>query len=629
MKSRLGVIQWFFYLSAAGALASEGKVSDVMEVTGFVIKGPGYVSKSQQLLLTREEIEAKGAESVVEVIRNLPGVNITQQGGVGGLSFVSLRGGDPNFTSVIIDGVRVNDPTNSRGGGFDFAAIDIHLVESISIHFGGFSAVYGSEALGGILSIKTLSAENEQLISMGLEVGSEQAHAESFHLTGPATERLNYSVSGSNRSGGNTVKGNSLEREQINLKLNNQGDVSKFVWSVALYEAKGKATAFPEDSGGDKFAINREIAKREFEQLNMGLVLNVELSKRWQAGLSAGKSRHEEDSLNPWIAEGELQGVPAVYSESLYERTDFNFTNTIHFSKYAVGIGYEATREHGQLNSLIDLGFLLPADFSLTRGVDAYFIELSANISNRLRITTGLRYDRSDESTETTSRLLISYEPEQFFNAISFHYGEGFKLPSFFALGHPLIGNINLKPEHSENLAVEIDKELFNGSVKLVMSLFKNRYKDLVDFDPVSFSSINRSEFDVHGVEFRTSAEPSTLIALDGYVTYSKYSHQKEYGRLRRRPDWRAGVTVNWKINESLNAVLNFYRQDGFYDSSIPTGMIKMDGYQKVDLSFGYRFSKKLGLKFVIDNITNSSYEETVGFSNSGQTIRLVLSGEI
>ena len=86
---------------------------------------------------------------MVEVLRLVPGLHVDQRGGRGGIGSVYLRGADPNFVVVMIDGISVNDPTNSRGGSFNLAALDVANIERIEILRGSASAVYGSDAMAG------------------------------------------------------------------------------------------------------------------------------------------------------------------------------------------------------------------------------------------------------------------------------------------------------------------------------------------------------------------------------------------------------------------------------------------------------------------------------------------------
>jgi len=122
-------------------------------------------------LITRDEIERLWASSAAEVLRQVPGTNVIQQGGRGGGGAILLRGGEPNFTVVLIDGVQVNDPTNSRGGSYDISSLEQAQVDNVELVFGTMSPVYGSDALSGVVNFITRGAESGSSVSA--EVGTQ------------------------------------------------------------------------------------------------------------------------------------------------------------------------------------------------------------------------------------------------------------------------------------------------------------------------------------------------------------------------------------------------------------------------------------------------------------------------
>ena len=100
-------------------------------VTGTIVSEEAILNSVPRTSLDLEDITALQPITVSDLLRTIPGVDVTQQGGEGGLTLVSMRGGDPNFTVVMLDGVKVDDPTNSRGGGFDFSGLDPLMIERI------------------------------------------------------------------------------------------------------------------------------------------------------------------------------------------------------------------------------------------------------------------------------------------------------------------------------------------------------------------------------------------------------------------------------------------------------------------------------------------------------------------
>ena len=122
-------------------------------VTGTRIAARGNPISGLTTVITREAIEARADENIIDLLRGQSGVHVAQAGGRGGVASVQLRGGDPNFTLVLVDGIKVNDPTNARGGSFDFSALPLAQVERIEITRGAQSSVYGSDGLAGVIQI--------------------------------------------------------------------------------------------------------------------------------------------------------------------------------------------------------------------------------------------------------------------------------------------------------------------------------------------------------------------------------------------------------------------------------------------------------------------------------------------
>ncbi len=106
-------------------------------------------------VIAREEIERGHYTSVVDILRRVPGVHVEQPGSRGGRASIYTRGLDPNHTLILIDGVRMNDPNNNRGGSFDLSTLDPAGVERIEISRGPISAVHGSDAIAGVVNIIT------------------------------------------------------------------------------------------------------------------------------------------------------------------------------------------------------------------------------------------------------------------------------------------------------------------------------------------------------------------------------------------------------------------------------------------------------------------------------------------
>jgi len=612
----------FFAVYGNSVKAFEREMA-VIEVTATIIKDDVSSRNVPKHSISRQDILTMSPVTVVDLLRNVPGVSVTQQGGKGGLTFVSMRGGEPNFTVVMIDGVKVNDIINSRGGGYDFVGLDPLLIQRIDVYFGGLSPVYGSEALGGVISITTLN-EQEEVQTVSLEAGSNDQHAAAFHVATPLGRTAIANVSGAYRDGGDAVEGDSLERNQLIFKLNSMPE-SSVDWKLSFFHGAGDSSSFPEDSGGDQLAVIRETEQRDFEQNNFGGSASWPVTDKWRVAVSATYAKHDEELNNPGIAAGVIAAVPPVSSDSEYTHSGVNVTNTLALAeKTTLGIGAEWTREDGAFDSIIDFGFPVVANFEIDRDIYAGFAEINHQFSEDLSVTGGVRYDDADGIDETTYRFASRYHLPATQTDFVVQYGEGFKLPSFFALGHPLVGNPALEPEFSKNASFGIEQMLVEDQLKLAATYFYNRFTNLVDFDPMLFTNVNRSKVVAKGGELQLTYQPGDEIQSSVYVTYTDY--QADAGvTLRRRPDWTGGISLLWQPNEPYFVSLQANYVDSFFDSSVPTGLIEMDAYTKMDATVGWQVSEDVNFKFIANNLLNSGFEETVGFSNPGREFRVQL----
>jgi len=146
---RIGWASRLAIFAAASTLASSvaASDSDIVEeivVTGTRIPTPVDQLPSASTVITSEEIQTRQSASVTDLLRDTEGVHISQPGGRGGVPSLFLRGAEPNFVVVLIDGIRVNDPNNTRGGSYDFSTVTTGEIERVEIVQGPQSSVYGS-----------------------------------------------------------------------------------------------------------------------------------------------------------------------------------------------------------------------------------------------------------------------------------------------------------------------------------------------------------------------------------------------------------------------------------------------------------------------------------------------------
>ncbi len=601
-------------------LLASGELLEELTVTGTHIPDNTATGRLPKITINADEIAALAPNSFADVLRGLPGVDITEQGGAGGLTFLSVRGGDPNFVVILIDGVKVNDPTNSRGGAFDLGTLDPAIIEKVEIFYGGFSTIYGSDALAGVVSIQTKGATDDGLGTVSVKAGSNELSGGAVNLGLELADFAELSVAGAYQDNDNSSFGDAFRRKELNTSLKSVGQ-SATRWHISSFYADGQTETFPEDSGGDRLAVIRTPESRDFTQTNLNARLQQRLSEALRLDFHSAWSKREEDLSNPGIAPGVLSGVPAIASLTEYERLDVSAAASYRFSDHAsAAMGIAMAEEDGGMDSIIDFGFPAPALYTLKRKTESVFAEAGIDIIAGLQITAATRHDETEQLSVTTSRLIGRYQLGNT-STVSAQYSEGFKLPSFFALGHPFIGNADLKPERSKNYDLSIDSTFLAGKVSTRASIYQNTFTDLVDFDPIAFTNVNRSKVRARGAELSAALTSSERLSFSAQISYNKMKLFGSDAVLRRRPEWKGSLRVNYKPLEVLSLTGRLTLNGDYYDSSIPTGMVEMDGFNRLDMSAVWAVEPDLDLRLNVSNALGGDYEEAIGFKNMGRSI--------
>lgn len=561
----------------------------------------------------RADIERLNPQTTTRLLRSLPNVIVSENGGAGGQTFISIRGGEPNFTLVLIDGIAVNDPTNSQGGGFDFNQLDPSLIERVEVYRGGISAIHGGEAINGVIHFITRAPANGFAAAWGNE-GQRQASVN-------AAVELSDSLTGFAALSSNEVsrsKLSSYRNHQALGKLIHDGEKSRTALLLSL--ANQTAKALPEDSGGLR-SPQRLAERRESRQVVAGLRTDQRVSKRVEWTTTASYSHHREDTDNPGIPDGVLSGIPASEIQADYRQhvvESFVKTSDIRGWDWLVGGGYRGAQ--GKNRGYLDYGIHIPTSFSLRQKTWSAFTEVSGSWRT-LSIEAGLRHDAPDDFDQETSLRLAFSHP--FGSAATLHgsFSEGYKLPSFFGLAHPIAGNPDLKPEKSANTTLGISIALREGS-SFELTYFHNDFTDLVDFDPEQFLTVNRNAVIAQGVEFNGTFILSNWLTIDADLMYLSTDIQNSSEQLRRRPRWSGGLSAQTQL-KATEIRLSVDTRGAFHDSSVLTGPLKMSGYTSVDLSVNYRVNPSLSLTLQAHNLFNSDIEEAIGFTDTGTLWRV------
>jgi outer membrane cobalamin receptor len=594
--------------------------ADAIVVTGSRTRDAGF----GETVIDTAEIDLLQPLSSLDLLDRVAGVRAFGKGGAAGASYLGIRGGEPNFTLVLLDGVKVTDPTNSRGGAFDFGQIDPLALERIEIARGGLSAVHGADALSGIVNLRLRTLEpGEDLASARLLADSRGGFGASL-IGGHGWSDGALLGGASWTDSGDLTETSDIDRSQIFARVSQE--VAGASLSALGLRGRADRETFPEDSGGPLLAVVRERERRRTGLDLASLTLSGPSGRAWQPRLALHWSRQRNDADTPPIAPGPvLDGVPAIRSDSRFQRVEALFDNRLELGGSAeLAFGAAYLHDRGSSTGTIDFGVLIPADFRLGRGIVSGFAEASVRPAATVAATFGIRYD--DPSTargEWTGRAALRWTPAEGGPALVGSWAEGYKLPSLYALAYPIIANPDLLPERSRTFDLGLEQGWAGGSGRARLAFFHSRYADLIDFDPATFTNVNRARVVAKGVEAELETPLAADLGLRANLTYTDTDGAEDAPPLRSRPDWQGLLALAWRPSERLRMEASGAYTGAFFDSSVPTGLVTLDARLLLGAAAQYRLSDAVTLTASADNLLGKRFQEAVGFPGAGQVIRV------
>ncbi|GAB5453212.1 MAG: TonB-dependent vitamin B12 receptor BtuB [Halioglobus sp.] len=576
-------------------------------------------------VLDDADIAAANKRSLAGLLQTLPGLLVEEQGGPGGLTAISVRGGEPNFTLVLLDGVAVNDPTNSRGGGFDFANLNPALVERIEVVRGAQSAVYGSDAVAGVINIITRRPQVGHRQSVTLEAGEDDYR--DIRLDARGREgNLDYTVALASRDAGEPLPGSSRDSDSANLRLEWRPGF-RHAFNLGLRYLEGDRTSYPEQSGGPLLAQSDELDRADYRDTVYSARWRMAVNERWRSDLLASHFEHNEDYFSPGIPP--FFEVPPNGAETDFERSEVRWVNSLDAAPgLRVDLGADYRREQGDSDSYVEFGGQpTPTDFELDRDISALFSNATFQPRDALLLNASVRRDNPDDFPgETTWRLGGSLGAGAGIT-LDANWGEAYKLPSFFALGHALVGNPDLQPERNRGWDASVRWQ-GAGQLQLAATYFANDFSDLIDFDEASFRNVNRRSVETSGVELTLDWALSDTLSLRANGTYTDIDLKGEDSVLTGRPEWVAGLLARWRPAAAWESVLDYRFTGEQWSTSRHTGEAvseQLDTYHRVDWVLSWAPSPRWQTRLSIDNLLDETYQTAVGFEAPGRALRLGL----
>ncbi len=591
-----------------------------MVVTSARVEEPENEVGSVMSVITAKEISAKNINNVADALRTVPGLDVVRAGGAGQQTSVFMRGANSNHTLVLVDGIEMNDPS-SPTGAFDFAFLQTDNIERIEVLRGAASAIYGSDAMGGVINIITKKGAGEAKINASAEGGSYDSWTTKGGISG-GTERVNYSLDASRYettgfSSADTSLGNLTNNAYRNTTVSSRTGVKvteELDLGMNLRYTEGKSFL---DNCGDRYCDDPNSYGKFNELFSRGFGHLKLFDGVWEQTLGLAYTRNDRNNKNDFDALNNFRSL----ATNLGEKLKLDYQNIIHVhpsNTVTLGIDEEADRlSSAAISAYPDFAYFSSSSIpSKSMNTLGYYLQDQIKLFERSFTTVGVRYDENNRvGGRATWRVSELYTLKQFGTRLKANYGTGFKAPTLNQLYDTIYftGNPNLKAETSDSWDVGFEQDLFGKVATTGVSYFNNNFKNLIQALSPIYQNQNISRAKVDGVETFLEIRPFADLSFRSTYTYQQTEDLDTGKELLRRPKDKASFDADYQFLDKAHAHINVLvvGQKADVDHNVP-------GYSVLNFATSYDVTKELQLTGRIDNVLDKHYEELYGYATSG-----------
>lgn len=545
-------------------------------------------------VITREEIEKHESIVVSDILRSVPGLDVTQYGTPGSLTSLFTRGTNSTQTLVLVDGVRMNSPYFA---GYDWSGMTTENIDRIEIARGPFSALYGSDAIGGVVQIFTRpGAEGVSGRATG-EAGNQGQGQGSAFLSaaeGPVSATASYRYVGFDgdrtdsdwrqRNGSASLSARLSESSRIGVEW---GLIDGEVGNPGPVGAPSSARGTTHEG---RLSIPGNFALSDTNHLDV-LLAGVKSQPGYRDTAGGFTSQTDARTLQASVSDTARLGAHTLTGFASWQRWQVSDASNF-------GVNLDDAR-----TTLWGLGGQDTATFG------------------GFTITAGLRYDHSSTYGDAWSpRGTITWLSSDRLWKVRASGGTGFRAPTIGELYYPFSGNPDLRPEQSVSAEAGVERYIGNGRVEV--SVFWNDLKDLIVYDFSTFKNYNIGHARTYGVEFGWQQTLLPALAVDATYMYLKTKDEETGLPLLRRPKNGASLGVSWAPIAGVTFSPRLLYVGARADSNPINGVSVEDpSYLRVDLVARWQATPFFAPYLRMVNLTNHAYEEADGYPAAGRLV--------
>ncbi|WJV62388.1 TonB-dependent vitamin B12 receptor BtuB [Pectobacteriaceae bacterium CE70] len=593
---------------AQGNNSTQQDSSDTLVVTANRFSQPVSSVLASTTIVTKEEIDRWQAKSLIDVMRRLPGVDVAQNGGLGQSSSLFIRGTESRHVLVLIDGIRLNQAGVT--GSSDISQIPISLVQKIEYIRGPRSAVYGSDAIGGVVNIITVRKKKGSTLSAGMGSHGYQTYdASTQQQLGDSTLATlagNYTY-----TKGFDVVANLPDGFGDPAQTDRDGFMSKSLYGALEHQFSDIISGFVRGYEFD----NRTDYDGTLSSTRLGALPDTRqlYNQSWDTGLRYHQGMWSSQLITSYSHSKDYNYDPRYgrydISATLDDIQQYNvqWGNTLQVGQGNISAGLDwqkQTTEPG--TNFLTQGYAL-------RNTGIY--TTAQQLFGPITLEGAVRSDNSSQfGQHTTWQSSAAWEFISGYRLLA-SYGTAYKAPNLGQL-YSSYGNSSLKPEESEQW--EGGVEGLTGPVNWRVSAYRNDIDNLIEFDNSSLRYFNVGEARIKGIESTASFETGFFSHTISY-DYVDPRNVRTNEVLLRRAKQQFKYELDWQLYSFDWAVTYHYLGERFDNDFNLSEKIKMGGVSLWDIAVSYPITSQLTVRGRIANLFDKNYETAYGYRTAGR----------
>jgi len=582
------------------------KIGEEIVVTASSLPETVQATPAAVTVITKKDIDERAARDVADVLRAVPGLVLARSGSPGKATSLFTRGAASTQTLVMWNGIVLNNPYFS---GYDWGRFSTAGVQQIEVVRGPFSALYGSEAMAGVVNV--LTTPRNSGVHGDLESGSH----------GLRNAMVDAAFAGETLTAAGDYEHRTDDGFNPNDDFHQNSASGNIKWSPTDAFSLGAAARHTSYNLGIPFNTNAagtalvpSLDRRQNgTETQIALPVTLTLG-RFITDLTLSDNRRVDDFHDP--------ADPFTTSTS----TDAKTRRARLTERFATPVGTIVAGGEYVRDVVNDVTNFGPNFLDKRRTAQSLFIEdrysHALGTGTRFELSAGVRRDHFDVfGTQTSPRIAAAIVSGGTKWRAAF--GRGFRAPSLGELYFPFFGNPNLSAESNTSYEVGFDSAIGRDGL-FSLTYFNSRYRNLITFDPVTFISQNIGRVRSDGIEAGATQHVSANVYTAFSYTYLHRNEDEATGlRLLRRPKHSGSLSAGYRsgaMDTNIAILHTGEREDTL--AVLPFSRTTNRAYTTVDANLQYHLSRLT--PFVkVENLSNVRYEEVVGYQSPGRRVIL------